>query len=148
MVVVYWKKPEFHSPIILVLHQNCRHASFSPNWSTNWNKANDTCYNSRMTRFQFGFTNHKTLQYWGSKTSTFQYYLLWLHASVETSALNKLLHPHVQSTSHYISTLPHSLSTALMDVMTPKTTLQCKKLPCFLYDLWHMLLARKWFQLS
>ena len=98
--------------------------------------------------FNLVFTNQKTLQYWGSKTSTFQYYLLWLHASVETSALNKLLHPHVQSTSHYISTLPHSLSTALMDVMTPKTTLQCKKLPCFLYDLWHMLLARKWFQLS
>lgn len=98
--------------------------------------------------FNLVFTNQKTLQYWGSKTSTFQYYLLWLHASVETSALNKLLHPHVQSTSHYISRLPHSLSTALMDVMTPKTTLQCKKLPCFLYDLWHMLLARKWFQLS
>ena len=98
--------------------------------------------------FNLVFTNQKTLQYWGSKTSTFQYYLLWLHASVETSALNKLLHPHVQSTSHYISRLPHSLSTALMDVMTPKTTLQCKKLPCFLYDLWHMLLAHKWFQLS
>lgn len=77
--------------------------------------------------FNLVFTNQKTLQYWGSKTSTFQYYLLWLHASVETSALNKLLHPHVQSTSHYISRLPHSLCTALMDVMTPKTTLQCIK---------------------
>ena len=109
---VYWKQPEFHSAI--VLHQNTRHASFSPNRSIIWNKANDTSYNSPITRFHLGFTNHLPTKK-HSNNEVVALALFNITCCDYMLVLKHQLSSYYTHTAnlHHISRLPHSLCTAL-----------------------------------